>query len=426
MSALSALKQKLHSRRQLRQPSGLRFAVADTLLQLNPAAWDAVTQGQSWFFSRDYLQMLEQVPPGCLQPRYGLISDEQGPIAAVVMQWAELSAERMRPTAAAVPAALEGGKRARLRQLLGKAAAKSGTALAERISERVLVCGNLLSYGMHAVAMSRDVAPEAVWPAVAELLYRVRRADKLAGQAGFVLIKDVTEAQAKAVGVLHGLSYRSVETEPNMVLALQPRWKTYEDYLASLASKYRSSVRKQIMEPLRDAGLTLHAFEPDAALQARMHELYLQVHENASFRPFTLHAEYFGALARTAGARVRHAGIFDRDERLLGFIVTLLDGETAVAYHIGFDRKTAAEHPLYLGLLHASIGDAIAMGAKSVSLGRTALEPKARLGAKPQAMQVWIRHRQPLLNQLILRLLGLVPHDAAPERNPFKTQEQAP
>ncbi len=419
MSILSSLKQKLQSRRQLRRPTGLRFASADTLAQLNPETWDAVAQGQSWFFSRDYLQMLEQVPPSCLQPRYGLISDAQGPVAAVVMQWAELSAERMRPSAAAASAEIT-GKRARLRKLLGKAAAKSGTALVGRISERVLVCGNLLSYGMHAVAMAPDVAPEAVWPAVAELLYRVRRADKLAGQAGFVLIKDVTETQAKAISVLHGLSYRSVATEPNMVLELRAGWKTYEDYLASLASKYRSSVRKQIMEPLRDAGLTLHAFEPDAALQVRMHALYLQVHENASFRPFTLHADYFGALARTAGARIRHAGIFDRGERLLGFIVTLLDGDTAVAYHVGFERAAAAEHPLYLGLLHASIGDAIAMGAKSVSLGRTALEPKARLGAKPQAMQVWVRHRQPVLNQLTLRLLGLVPHEEPPERNPFK------
>ena len=60
------------------------------------------------------------------------------------------------------------------------------------------------------------------------------------------------------------------------------------------------------------------------------------------------------------------------------------------------------------------------MGAKALSLGRTALEPKARLGAKPQRMEVWMRHRQPLLNQLTLGLLGLVPHDEAPDRNPFK------
>lgn len=419
MSPISKLKDKLNARQQLRRPTGFRFAMADTIGQLNPAQWDAVAAGQSWFFSRDYLQMLESVPPSCLKPRYGLISDEHGPVAAVVMQWAELETERMRPMPGTVTEPVQ-GKRATLKKLLEKAAADSGAVLIGKLSERVLICGNLLSYGMHAVAMSAEVSPDAVWPAVAELLYRVRRADKLTGEAGFVMIKDVTDLETQAIGTLHGLSYRSVETEPNMVLAMAPEWKNHGDYLASLASKYRSSVRKQILEPLHAEGLTLRTFDPDMIPTPRMHELYLQVHENAGFRPFTLHADYFGAFARAAGALVRHKGVFDRDQRLLGFIVTLLDGETAVAYHIGFDREASSSHPLYLGLLHASIGDAIEMGAKTLSLGRTALEPKARLGAKPQRMEVWMRHRQPLLNQLTLRLLGLVPHDEAPDRNPFK------
>ncbi len=419
MPSISTLKGRLNARKQLRRPTGFRFAIAETIGQLNPAQWDAVVAGQSWFFSRDYLQMLEDVPPSCLKPLYGLISDEKGPVAAVVMQWAGLETERMRPTAGSEPAPVK-GKRAQLKKLLDKAAADSGAALIGKLSERVLVCGNLLSYGMHAVAMSPEVLPDTVWPAVAELLYRVRRADKLGGQTGFIMIKDVTDGETRAVASLQGLSYRSVETEPNMILALAPGWKCHEDYLASLASKYRSSVRKQIMEPLTEAGLTLRSFEPDSEHASRMHGLYLQVHENASFRPFTLHANYFGAFARSAGSRVRHKGVFDSDGRLLGFIVTLLDGETAIAYHIGFDREASAHHPLYLGLLHASIGDAIEMGASSLSLGRTALEPKARLGAKPQRMEVWMRHRQPVLNQLTRRLLGLVPHDKAPDRNPFK------
>ena len=419
MPPISKLKDKLNARQQLRRPTGFRFAMADMIGQLNPTQWDAVTGRHSWFFSRDYLEMLERVPPSCLTPRYGLISDEQGPVAAVVMQWAELDPERMRPTPGNLPKPAN-GKRAILKNLLGKAAADSGAALIGKLSERVLVCGNLLSYGMHAVAMSAEVSPDAVWPAVAELLYRVRRADKLMGQAGFIMIKDVTDRETQAVSAIQGLSYRRVETEPNMVLALAPEWKSHDDYLASLASKYRSSVRKQILEPLHGAGLTLRQFEPEAMSASRMHELYLQVHENAGFRPFTLHTNYFGAFANAAGSRARHRGIFDQNGRLLGFIVTLLDGETAVAYHIGFDRDASATHPLYLGLLHASIGDAIEMGAKTLSLGRTALEPKARLGAKPERMEVWMRHRQPMLNQLTRQLLGLVPHDEAPDRNPFK------
>ena len=54
------------------------------------------------------------------------------------------------------------------------------------------------------------------------------------------------------------------------------------------------------------------------------------------------------------------------------------------------------------------------------SLGRTALEPKAAIGAKPQTFGILLRHRQPVLNKLIKNLLLGVEHDEAPERNPFK------
>jgi hypothetical protein len=53
------------------------------------------------------------------------------------------------------------------------------------------------------------------------------------------------------------------------------------------------------------------------------------------------------------------------------------------------------------------------------------LEPKARLGAKPEALSVWVRHRQPVLNALVRDLLGGIHHDEAPERNPFKTAASA-
>jgi len=134
----------------------------------------------------------------------------------------------------------------------------------------------------------------------------------------------------------------------------------------------------------------------------------------------TLPDVYFPALARFGGDRVRYAAVRRGDE-LLGFLVTLKDGATAIAYHIGFDRQAAEGLPIYLRLLHAGIADAIDMGCSRISFGRTALEPKARLGARPDPMSVWVRHRQPVLNALIRDLLGGVHHDEAPERNPFKT-----
>ena len=72
--------------------------------------------------------------------------------------------------------------------------------------------------------------------------------------------------------------------------------------------------------------------------------------------------------------------------------------------------------------MHCTIEDGIALGARCISLGRTALEPKAMLGAKPRPLHVWVRHRQPVLNKLMRGLLGRIHHAEAPERNALATK----
>ena len=59
----------------------------------------------------------------------------------------------------------------------------------------------------------------------------------------------------------------------------------------------------------------------------------------------------------------------------------------------------------------ATVADAIAWRCTRLSLGRTALEPKAGLGAKPEPMSVWVRHRVPTFNWILRGLLGAVPAD---------------
>jgi hypothetical protein len=210
-----------------------------------------------------------------------------------------------------------------------------------------------------------------------------------------------------------------MQTEPNMVLKIDPSWQNYDDYLGALDAKYRRNAKEQVKK-LAAAGCiveSLNALEPHAT---RLHELYMAVHGNAAVRLVTLRESYLPNLARAAGNNFR-CTVIRRGDELLGFITAIRDGEMALGYYIGFDREAAATGlPLYLRLLHATIADAIEWRCKGLSLGRTALEPKAALGAKPQPMSVWLRHRVPALNWIFRGLLGGVPHAEAPERNPFK------
>ena len=407
MPQLKPLKKLVNKARDLRnshqerhRPTGFGFALADSIDYLDAAQWNRVTTNNSLFLSQRYLRVLEQAGPDNLRQRYALVFRGREPVAAVAAQSVTVSLSRVSQ-----------------KPRRGQAAAPL-----EKLQEKMLVCGNLLSWGMHGIAFAPNDDSAELWPAIAEALYRLRRADKLFGDTDLIMVKDITDAYSAGASALSRFSYRQLETEPNMVLDVSPNWRTYEDYLASLTSRYRKQA-KDIAREVTAAGLQVELLSgPDEVARhaAALHALYLQTHHNARIRLVTLSPQFLPTLAAQLGQDLR-CTILRRDDQLLGFVTTVRDGETAVGYYIGFDRKANADVPIYFRLLQAVVDDAIKFGCRSLSLGRTALEPKARLGARPDPFRIWIRHRIPLLNVLVRGLLHTISHhDEPPERNPFK------
>ncbi len=395
------------------RPTGFGFVVADRIDYLDGAQWDAVAAHGSVLLSRPVLRVIEAAGPDNVCPRYALVFLAGRPVAAVVVQVVTVSGSQVRKKG---PPSDSGRSLAVLKRWIAPAAAKASA----RLQERLLVAGNLMSWGCHGVAFAPGHDPAELWPGVAEVLYRIRRAERLSGESDLAMIKDLTPAHG-GVEALRRFSYRPLATEPNMVLQLAPSWRTYDDYLAALDAKYRRKV-KDMAKKLAASGCTMERLAGDLTAEAaRLHELYLAVQGNATVRLVTLPPAYLPAMAAALGDGFRCTGI-RRAGQLVGFVTTVRDGDTAIGYYIGFDRTVAAEGaPLYLQLLHATIADAIEWRCTRLSLGRTALEPKAGLGAKPEPMAVWVRHRVPAVNWLLRGLLSAVPHTEAPERNPFKT-----
>jgi len=406
--------------------TGFEFAIADRIELLCPDHWDAATREATFFLSRDYLRMFQQHGPREIATRYCLIADAGRPVAAlaaqmVVLEGGQLVAQSTGPADAA--AVLR--KRDRLAAASKRAAGKLGRSALTRVRRRVLVCGNLLSWGAHGLALAPGEDAPRLWPAILEGLYRIRNAEKLVGKTDYVMIKDLPVARADGDHHLRRFSYRPTETDPDMILEIAPQWRTYEDYLASLNSRYRKTA-KTLEKDVAAAGLRVETLADLSVEADAIHALYRQVHGRAAVRLAAVPATYLPALAATAGPDRFRCTVIRRGEELVGFVTTLKDGETAIGYYIGLDYPTNAAAPLYLRLLQAVVADAISLGCRRLSLGRTALEPKARLGAKPQRMAVWMRHRQPLLNLIVRPLLSAIPHDEPPERNAFKEEMPTP
>jgi predicted N-acyltransferase len=383
------------------RPSGFQFALFDSVAMLRPDHWDALTADESVYFSRKYLEVLEAHSPANLRMHYALIYRDGKAVAAIVAQAIEVRGD-------AVP-----------RPDIQKAARAS----LSKVKERILVCGNLLSWGFHGVAFEEDANPSEVWPAVAEALYRIRRADKLFGDTGLVMIKDLNDEVDANAGPLSRFNYRPLETEPNMVFHVNPNWSSFDDYLKDLRSGYRNSVKK-VMKDFAEGGFTLEPLDSDGVKthQDEIHGLYHQVHDQQKLRLISLNPDFIPALASSFGTDFRTHIARDSEGKTVGFITTLKDQDGAVGYYIGFDKEAAAKGaPIYLRLLQRTIQDAIEMKAQWLSLGRTALQPKAQLGAQPTALRCYVRHRIPAMNAVVRSFLNFMPEpDTAPERNPFK------
>lgn len=398
------LKRATANHRLRHQPSGFQFVVADHIHQLRADAWDSLTANASVCLSRPFLGMLETAGPSNLKMHYAMAYRDGAPVVALACQSLAIDAS-----------ALPSGK--------PKRGAKTRDRGLRRIKERMLVCGNLLGWGPQGVAFAPGADPEILWHAVAEALYRIRRQDGLFGDTGLVMVKDLGDGETHAHAPLRRFSYAAIATEPNMVLELRPEWGNFESYLNALKSSYRSDIKKQIRE-VEEAGLTFERLDADGARRHAdaIHRLYLQVHDQQKLRLVTISPEWIPRLAALYGEQFRTSVLRRADGTLLGFVTSLKDRDGAIAYYVGFDKAVAQDGiPLYLRLLYRLVEDAIALRARWVSLGRTALAPKAKLGAVGQPLRCYVRHRIPAMNALLQGLLQIAPDaDQPPERNPFK------
>jgi hypothetical protein len=382
-------------------PSGFEFAFADRVSFLPAEHWDALTAGHSVFSSRAYLSALDATHPDNIRPRYAIAYRGGAPAVAIAMQVADVRGEDLLPRKRTGP----------------------GLPWRRLVRPKVLVCGNLLAWGRHGVCRAPGLSAAEAWPAVAEALYRVRSAERLAGGTDFVVVKDLGDADATGIEALETYSYRPFETDPDMVLDVPESCATLDDYLGLFRGKYRKSA-KSVLKDTERAGFRVEALSDLAPHAARLHELYSEVHAGAAVRPVTLAPEYLPRLAAALPDQFRCVTV-SKDGRAAGFVTVVKDGATAVGYYLGYDRAANETTPLYFRLLYAAVETSLAMGCRRISFGRTALEPKARLGARPVALRCWIRHRVPVVNVALRRFLREAPHDVAPERSPFSERLDA-
>ena len=403
-----------------RKASGYQFAIANRIEFLNAEHWDKVTAESSVFLSRRYLSSAQDEFSEDIVRNFALVYDNNAPVAAIATQTFDVvGTQLVGSDSTATPNLPEQWKRKSLSLL----------------KRRLMICGNVHTWGPHGVAIpetgdqktgdqkggnQQGSDQQRIWHGIADCLYRIRRADRLHGQVDYVIIKDLVESDRLDASALEPFRYRSLETEPNMVLSLSPQWLTMDDYLGSLTKRYRAAAKK-VRKPFESTSLTVTPIRDIRNEADRILELYKAVAAKADVCLFELSSTTLPRIAESLGDSFVTIGIRENG-LLIGFVTVVRDGETAIGFYLGMDYEANARLPVYHALLLAVVEQAISWRCKNISFGRTALEAKSRLGCKPETTHVWVRHRVPLVNFVVQQILKNVDHDEPPERNPFKSE----
>ena len=214
-------------------------------------------------------------------------------------------------------------------------------------------------------------------------------------------------------------SYTKFTVQPKMILKIKKEWKTFDDYVEDMKSKYRVRYRKSLQKA---ADITKIVFnETDiAANRDIINKLYKNVSDQADFNAFLLHEKYFENLKAALGSKMTFTTYW-RQGKMVAFFTTIKNYEVLDAHFLGYDPVENVECQLYLNMLYDLVREGHENKMDIIDMSRTAVEIKSTVGALPYDMILYMKHTNPLLNKGVETVLGFVKPDASYViRHPFR------
>ncbi len=290
----------------------------------------------------------------------------------------------------------------------------------KKFASHVLFVGNNMLTGQNAYVFSNEISIEKalkiLHTATIDLLNQLYSQGKKIHLTSF---KDFNENEMKCFQLPEYQKHYIFSTQPNMLFSIAEHWHSEQDYVDALCKKYRDQY-KRARKKILDLEKKKMKLEDIIAHEDTIYELYFHVAKNAPFNTFFLPKNHFSIFKEKLQDNFLFYGYFENG-KLIGFNTLIKNGKTLDTYFLGYDDAIQKEKMLYLNMLYDMIGYAINKKYNCIVFGRTALEIKSSVGAKPVKMYGLIEHRNGFINsKMSLIFPYLEPEMVWQERNPFK------
>jgi hypothetical protein len=290
----------------------------------------------------------------------------------------------------------------------------------DNYASNVLMIGNNMLTGQNAFCISNGISCNEALFLLKKATHQLETYFKKNGKKIHITtFKDFDSELSKNFNQDAFSKHYKFEIQPNMVFDIPENWHTNDDYFNALSKKYRDQYKRarKKSEGIEKRKMNLQEIELH---QERIYELYYNVTKNAPFNTFYLAKNHFVELKKQLENDFLFYGYFI-DNQLIGFNTLIKNGFVIDTYFLGYDDACQRDKMLYLNMLYDMIGYSINKNFKKIIFARTALEIKSSVGAKPEKMFGFMRHKNSFLNSKMDIIFNyLEPKTNWKERNPYK------
>lgn len=284
---------------------------------------------------------------------------------------------------------------------------------------KILISGNAFVSGEHGIFIRENQPKKEIIKALAKAILHLVNNNKTLKIDAF-LIKDFVNESLFITDKLTDFNYHPFSVEPNMVFEIDKDWQHFDDYLAAMKTKFRVKAKKAIAlsKPLIIEDVTSENIEN---LLPKMTALYQKVAQNATFNLGEFNLKTYKDLKKEFKENYILKA-FCLDNKVVGFMSAIINQNNLDAHFVGLDYALNKTYAIYQRMLYEYVKIAINQKLNIINFGRTASEIKSSVGAVPQDLTMYLRHKKSIPNKILKVFLQRVQPTPFQQKFPFKNK----
>ena len=390
-------------------PNNSQVSVFNKISEIPSVVWDELNCSQNLYFSSNYLNALEKNNSHLSYFYLILKNKNEKAIAFANVQIIEFKLDTLE----------------RDSSNLFKKITSIGRKLSIFPKEKplkIIICGNSFVSGEHGIFIKKGENKRLILRKISKGILHYTEYSNQENPVDIFMMKDFIVDSLSVTKELLSSGYYAFNIEPNMTLKISPKWQNFDNYLAALKTKFRVKAKKAIKlsNNLVTKDITVLNFEEHLL---KMTELYKKVVTKAAFNLGEFKLQTYKSLKTKLGDSYILKSYWIED-KMVGFMSGMINKKNLDAHFVGLDYEFNKQYAIYQRMLYDYIKIAIDNKIELLNFGRTASEIKSSVGAIPQDLTVYIRHKKSIRNKILKLFLLKIQPTEFNQKFPFKIEKE--